>query len=72
MLSNQETLNLLRKLGYRYLVVETNQMIAYATREPIPKESLDLIGLKEFEIEKMSATQIAALEMYNVEVTVKH
>jgi hypothetical protein len=61
-LFNQETLNILKRLGFLYLVVNQVEAIGYARKEPTAKNTLDFLGLEEFEIATMKPEDIAALE----------
>ena len=65
---NHQTLEVLTRLGYRYLVVDPSQLVAYARRTPTPRADLDFLSLVEFEIDALEAGQATLLAMYNVEV----
>lgn len=70
-LFDKDLLHLLSSLGYNYLVVEPNQLMAYARRDKTPEYALKLLGMKEFEISTIKPQQIAVFEMYTLEVTME-
>jgi hypothetical protein len=63
----REAIDLLRQLGYRYLVVDKTSLTAYARREPTPKENLDLLSLQEYDLEEVNY-KILNLEIAKIEI----
>lgn len=68
-LFNKDILRVLTSLDYRYLVVDPKQLIGYARKDKTPEHSLEVLGIIEYEIEKMKPSIIAVFEMYNLEVS---
>jgi|GEM_PF-3747952 len=50
---SRETIGLLKKMGYKYIVVDESLLIAYARFELSPTENLDFLGLKQFHIDSI-------------------
>lgn len=61
-LFNEEALNILKRLGFLYLVINRNEAIGYARKESTPKNTLEFLGLEEFEITLLKAEDITLLE----------
>ena len=63
----REAIDLLKQLGYRYLVVDKTSVTAYARRESTPKENLDLLSLQEYDLEEVNY-KILNLEIAKIEI----
>lgn len=63
----REAIDLLRQLGFRYLVVDKTKLTAYARREQTPKESLDLLSLQQYDLQEVN-NKILNLEIGKIEV----
>ena len=51
---SREAIELLKQLGYKYMVVDKASLTAYARREKTPQENLDLLSLQEHELGELN------------------
>jgi len=58
---------LLKQLGYKYLVVDSNHLTSYARREQTPKEKLDLLSLREYALIDLNVRSLN-VEINEIEV----
>jgi hypothetical protein len=51
---SREAIEMLKQLGYKYMVVDKASLTAYARRDKTPQENLDLLSLTEYDLGELN------------------
>lgn len=63
-----DLMNELKKMGYKFLVLQMDRLVAFPRMNKTADDTLTFLGMKEYEIDTMSRELVSILQLLNVVV----